>query len=349
MGRMVKRLSGLEIDEVSLVDRPANQHGLVAIAKNHQEEDMPQLFDANDNPVDEADLQVGDFVYDEDGAEYQVRDDDGDDDEAYEDEDELAEVGKGLIASGPLRAGGSRAGLTARGWVSRGSEALSNAGNKAQPALERAGRRARRWASDPNNQRGMAVGAAGAAGGAGAYEAGRRSGRRSSVGKSFLDEISKAFTDEDRDQVIAKALDGFSEVAKRNEELEDIVATLLDDTERSQFTSIAKGYGPLPVAEDELGAVLQRAAHLLPAEDVQLLDRVFSSSGEIAKALYSEEGVPGGYRSGVLEDVYGMAGEVIQKGAELGLTQEAAVTAVFDANPDAYEEYLSETAPAYGA
>ena len=33
MGRQVKRLSNLEIDEISLVDRPANQHGLVAIAK----------------------------------------------------------------------------------------------------------------------------------------------------------------------------------------------------------------------------------------------------------------------------------------------------------------------------
>jgi hypothetical protein len=31
--RTVKRLYDLEIDEISLVDRPANQHGLVAIAK----------------------------------------------------------------------------------------------------------------------------------------------------------------------------------------------------------------------------------------------------------------------------------------------------------------------------
>jgi hypothetical protein len=76
MGRTVKRLSGLEIDEISLVDRPANQHGLVAIAKNDsQEEDMPTLFDADGNEVDESQLQVGDFVYDEDGVEYQLRDD----------------------------------------------------------------------------------------------------------------------------------------------------------------------------------------------------------------------------------------------------------------------------------
>ena len=65
MTRMVKRLSQLEIDEVSLVDRPANQHGLVAIAKNDQEDAMPDLFDAEGTPVELEDLQVGDFVYDD--------------------------------------------------------------------------------------------------------------------------------------------------------------------------------------------------------------------------------------------------------------------------------------------
>lgn len=341
MGRMVKRLSGLEIDEISLVDRPANQHGTVVIAKNHQEEDMPQLFDADENPVDESELQVGDFVYDEAGNEFQVRDDveddsdDDDDDYASEfvDEGELAGVGKGLVASGPLRAGGSRAGLTARGYAARGGEAVANAKNKAQPALEHYGRNKRRYQ----------VGGAAAAGAAGGYGAGRVG---KSAGRAFLEEIGKAFTDDDRDAVFAKAVDRIDEVSKRNSMLEDTIAALLDGQERKEFTEVAKSYG-VPVPEEDLGGFMQRAAHSLPPEDLHLLDRILTSHGEISKMAFTEQGIPGGYGSGVLEGVYGIAGQVIQKSAELGMTQEAAVTAVFDANPEAYEEYLAETAVPY--
>lgn len=337
MGRMVKRLSGLEIDEISLVDRPANQHGLVAIAKNHQEEDMPTLFDADENPVDESELQVGDFVYDAEGNEFQVRDDvdedDGDEDDGdyaseFVDEGELAGVGKGLF---PLS--GNKVKAAGRLGRMRGGEALANAQNKAQPALEHFGRNKRRYQ----------VGGAAAAGAAGGYGAGRVG---KSAGRAFLEEIGKAFSDEERDVVFAKAVDRIDEVSKRNDLLEDTIAALLDGQERKDFTEVAKSYG-VPVPEEDLGGFMQRAAHSLPPEDLQLLDRILTSHGEISKMAFQDQGIPGGYGSGVLGEVYGIAGQVIQKSAELGLTQEAAVTAVFDANPEAYEQYLSDTAVPY--
>ena len=43
MARVVKEISDMEIDEISLVDRPANQHAKVVITKNFSEEEaMPK-------------------------------------------------------------------------------------------------------------------------------------------------------------------------------------------------------------------------------------------------------------------------------------------------------------------
>lgn len=63
MPRTVRRLSDLEIDEVSLVDRPANQHGRVAIAKR-AEDAVPEYVDRDGNEVDTDELEFGDVVFD---------------------------------------------------------------------------------------------------------------------------------------------------------------------------------------------------------------------------------------------------------------------------------------------
>lgn len=321
MGRMVKRLSGLEIDEVSLVDRPANQHGRVVISKNFQEEDMPTLFDADNNPVDEDELQVGDFVYDEAGNEFQVRDDVDPTTELEEEleyEDEL--VGKAsLIPSGPLKQGASRAGLTASSWAQRGAEFARK------------------------NKRGLQVGGGAglAVGGAGGYGAGRVG---KSAGQRFLDEISKAVTDEDRDELISKVFDGYEEISKRNEILEDALVQIIDEREYEQYAQVAKSYGL--GAEDELGGLLQRAAHSMDPQDVQLIDRLLTSAGEVSKALYVEQGIGGYGDSSVLDQVYAIAGEGVAK-SDFGMSTEQAVTAIFDNNPGAYDEYLADTALPY--
>ena len=76
------QLSDLEIDEVSTVDRPANQHGLITFSKSTgmgegytEEVTMPgeneiEVFDADGQPIDE--LAHGDVVYDQDGNEFPV-------------------------------------------------------------------------------------------------------------------------------------------------------------------------------------------------------------------------------------------------------------------------------------
>lgn len=83
--RRTQRLSELSVDEISLVDKGANQHAVVTIAKSvggerNQEMD---IFDEQGNQLDVANLDEGDTVYDADGTEYVLEYED--DDEPYAD------------------------------------------------------------------------------------------------------------------------------------------------------------------------------------------------------------------------------------------------------------------------
>lgn len=264
---------------------------------------MPKLFDADENPVDEADLKPGDFVYGEDGEEFQVQEVDADEVDEDDDDDEPVEKGFRPLSRNKAKAAGR---LGRRAWNETGT--------------------------------GTKLGAAAGAGAAGGYAAGR-------VGKSasarFLEDISKAVTDEERDVVISKAMDQIETVSKAYTDLQEVVASLLGERDHEAFTEVAKGYGPLPIAADELGGVLQRAAAVLPEEDVLVIDRILSGAGEISKQLYVEQGYGGVAASDTYEQALALAGEVVSK-SDLGLTQEQALTHIFDHNPAAYDEYLAE-------
>lgn len=381
MGRMVKRLSNLEIDEVSLVDRPANQHGTIAISKaDSQEDNMPEIYDAEGNEVFEDELQVGDYVYDDQGNEFQVVEGDelGDDDlgqeeyeEEFEPEREPELVGKAgnlanlvrrggqaaerggqyvrnrKIAGGMAFRGAASAAPSARGVAARGRDVAGRAG-------ERAGQAARGGAIAAGSQ-GRAVGAhvgrnkfaygGGtllATTGGSSYYGSRRGSASKSLGDQVLEELSKAYTDDDRDQVIAKALNQVGEVAKRNGELEQAIDYLIEERDAGMFREVAKSYD-LPGAEEDIAGLLQRASLALPEQDVAMLDRFFTQAGEIQKSYFEEVGYTGGRASNTLDEVYAMAGEVVAKNADMGLTTEQAVTAMFSANPDAYDAYEAES------
>ena len=371
MGRQVKRLSNLEIDEISVVDRPANQHGTIAISKaDTQEDSMADIYDAEGNEVFWDELQEGDLVYDEDGVEYEVQGegeaDDGDADELYELEDyeeDLEPVGKvaplrlqRMARSARLRAGEEK--LATQMFVGRktapikrrvGEAALPYrmAGGRRIAQAQRkgyeAGARARSATGAALGNRGVQVGLAGAgvggAAGAGGYYGGRRSNTSKSLGEQVLEELSKSYSDDDRDRVIAKALNQVDLVAKRNDELENAIGYLLEERDAAMFHEVAKSYEL--GAEDDIAGLLQRASQLLPEADVALLDRFFTSAGEVQKAYFEEIGYAGAGGSSTLDEVYAYAGEAVAKNA--GLSQEQAVTAMFAANPEAYDAYEAET------
>lgn len=358
--RTVKKLSGLEIDEVSLVDLPANQHGLVAIAKNHQEDGMGEIFDAQGNQVDEEELEHGDVVYNDNGDELVFVEEGAEDEQDDDGYDDGSDVGKAFgylrnaAGHGLERAGrrasssATRAGMQARAVPGRARGAGARGAARGREAGERAGRRARsagtaagmQYRAIPEGGRaGIRYGGA-AAGGAGA-EHERRKHFGKSLGDQVLEDLSKALTDDARDEVIAKAYDYFEDVAKANDRLTDMVEALMEDRELEGYSELAKGYD-IPADPNELGGLMYRASQFLPDEDLATLDRLFTSHGEFAKGYQQEIGYNGqGDGSDVIGLVYAAAGEAVGKSAG-AITQEQAVTALFDANPAMYDEYLAE-------
>lgn len=76
----------MEIDEISLVDRPANAHARVVIKKNDEAEQLldEAIFDEDGDELDPDALEEGDVVFDDEGQAYLV----------FDGETELEEVGK---------------------------------------------------------------------------------------------------------------------------------------------------------------------------------------------------------------------------------------------------------------
>ena len=383
--RTVRKLSGLEIDEVSLVDRPANQHGLVAFAKADEESSMDPIFDAEGREVDPEQLEHGDVVYAESGEELVFVEDgepggglgevddgdyggydgdqfaDGTVGYAVDDEDrEAAGVGKALfpLSAAKLKGGarlarrevggrarGARNAVTssraagyktAAGMQARGMFDVGRAG--ARQAGSVAGDYGSRVARNPGAQ-------AFAGGGAAAGGATFASRRRDRVGKSLGEQVnvalSKALTEDERDAVISKAMDLLGDVVAKNERLEQVVADLIEDRELEEYGEIAKGYDGLPV-EPTSSAASCTGSPTCSSRTSWPPWTVFKAASDAG--LYDEVGYGGGHNSdanAVLEQVYALAGQTVGK-AQGSITAEQAVTAIFEANPAAYDEYEAE-------
>jgi hypothetical protein len=331
--KVVKHLTDMEIDEISLVDRGANQHATVAIAKRApEEENMPKLYNEDGSLLDENALEDGQIVYDEAGTAYQFTlddevdpeevdgeeyDEDEDDDEVEEaDERELASVGKAFGSQGPSPIGQMpkptnpttspfRAGA---GLNTQKKKPLAGVGGGAMPQRPKLG---------------------GAA-------------ARPTVAKSFseqvLEELSKAYTDDDRDAVLSKA---FAEVDSYREQAEE--AQMIAKSERdlrltNEYISKAEEYN-VPVDPRALGPVLYRMAETMSYEDCSVIHKCLEAAGE---AIFEEVGyIGGGDNVDVLDQVDAQAQELIGKSA--GTSPEQAWGQVFEDNPAAYDEYLAQS------
>jgi len=340
--RTVRRLTDLEIDEVSLVDRPANQHGLVAFAKAYEEDSMG-IYDAAGDEVYEDELKHGDFVYDDAGNEFQFVDDAADS-ETYEGE----LVGKADEASrGRLNAAmafGGTHGLVA----GKKGHKLRAAGNEVGGSYAGAtpGYAAMAHGAKRGSVREMAAGYAGAVGGsmAGSRQGAKRAQRMGhfkeeaskSLGQSVYEELSKALTSDDRDVVISKAMERVSKAEERAEYLEQVVSQLADRAELDEFIEIAKGYA-LPVHPERLGRILKSAAATMDDEDLAELDRLLTAQGSMYEALGSDLS---GQDSEIHSQIEALALETVGKA---DISFERATVAVYEANPAAYDEYLAES------
>ena len=357
-----RRLYDMEIDEISLVDRGANQHAAIVISKaQHPEEDdvsitYPdeiELYDEDGDPVEA--LEDGDVVYDGEGNAF-VYSEDAESDAYYEDDDydDYDDVGKALSLGAVGRyARGWRTGRQARSANASIKDISAAAGSKAgtkgndhgytgilqgaKNFYTKPGANFGEFGSWPNGVRWGRV--AGTAGGVGAVGGGVELGRRKlqkSLGDIVMEELSKADSDDERNYVISKAVEE-AEIAKAAAaEAWERVSEQEDANIESAFISKAAEYN-LPVDPEDLGLILKAASTVLTGEQLDLLDQLFSGIGEV---LYEEIGYEGDAdNNSVMDVVDGYVGEYIGKA---DATAEMISTAIFDVNPEAYDAYLAE-------
>jgi len=161
---------------------------------------------------------------------------------------------------------------------------------------------------------------------------------KKSLGTEVLEALSKAVTDSDRDEVIAKALDEVEITKAENAELRSMLEEERDIRVTEAFIAKAAEYD-LPVPPETFGPILKSIAEALTDEELEVLDEVLSSRGV---NMFDELGFAGGAsNSGVLDEVNGLAAELVGKAAGQ-ITPEMATTAIYETNPAAYDEYLAE-------
>ena len=248
--RTVKRLYDLEIDEISLVDRSANQHADVAIAK--RDEGTMTLMDVDGYEVAEADLQPGDVVYDADTGEELVACEEGAEPEDYLQAEE-SEVGK----AAPV---GS--------W--RGAAATS-----AKDLGRFAGR----------HKRDAAKVGAGAAGG---YAVAKRDSLGASVYEELSKALTTDARDEVISKALADAQAEVREARAEAKQAQEIAKNLQDQAEFDEYYEIAKGYGPVGDPE-EIAILLKQTADTLGFEAVEKMHQMFSAAGEQLFAVYGSD------------------------------------------------------------
>lgn len=320
MPRPIRAVSDMEIDEISLVDIPANQHAAVVIAKRATEEDSvadDQIYNEDGEAVDPSTLTLGDVVFDEEGQAFEVvpenEDDIPDDFDAMSEEEseEFEEVGKaGVPGMGAFKAGFSKP------MVPTGKKT-----NNAFKAGQHLGRNRGKY--------GVVGGTALGAGGA------------TALNKSFADEIreelSKAVTDFDRDEIISKALESVEVAEARAYEAEMIAKSEQDLRLDREYIEVAKSFN-VPVDPEELGPVLKRMSDALSYEDCEVIAKALEASGDV---IFDEVGfIGGGDNFDVFSQVEAAIDSHIGK-ADGQISKAHAVTEFFDGNQDAYDAYLS--------
>jgi hypothetical protein len=272
MPRPIRNLTDMEIDEISTVDKTANQHSRFVIAKRAPEEDeMPKLYNQEGQPLDEDQLEFGDIVYDDEGTAYEYVEDDG---EGPTDEHQEQDEGQSA------------------------------------PELATVGKSA--FFEKPTPQTG-------------------------SFSAAVMEELSKAYSDKDRDQVIAKALGRVEELEGALQENARIAKSERDLRLTREYISKAAEYN-LPIAPEALGPVLYRMAETMSYDDCAVIAKALETAGEI---IFEEQGYTGGGdNTDILSQVEAHAYDTFGKAENFDAI--SAVNTVFDQNPDAYDEYLRQ-------
>lgn len=155
---------------------------------------------------------------------------------------------------------------------------------------------------------------------------------------TFYEELSKAIRDEDGRAEFSKALQTrFAAYEDQISKAQELAAQERDLRLEREFVAKSAEFS-VPVAPEELGPVLKRAYESLSDEDFAVIVKVLDAATELADEVFGEVGKRG---TGANDDIFSAVqaeAEELRKSFELSGEQAAA--AVFEANPQAYDQYL---------
>ena len=375
--RKVNKLTDLEIDEVSLVDRGANQHAEFVISKRDEDAEEDDEFEKNS--PDPSDLSTGEEDEDEDkyeenkkkkgffkslvGEMFGESTTDHDADGNIADMDDIEKAG--LMPGQQLPYGQQPMGQPAPGpqnAMPPGPQAFPSAQQPGQmpgqqmpqqmpqqqmPGQMQAGPplpdEVVQYIQQLEQQLAMSQG-----------EGGQPSQTKQEddvnpFGKSvdydddyeFLQELSKNLEDEETRETVNKALEAVEKANTRAEEAERIAKAERDHRVTQEFIAKARAYTGLPLSADEFGPVLKKLSETLEEEEYDLLTKALNAASEsVANGILGEVGKRGTISDfEAISKAEGVAAEISKSE---GISKEAALARVFDEHPEMYDEFLQE-------
>jgi hypothetical protein len=159
---------------------------------------------------------------------------------------------------------------------------------------------------------------------------------------TFLQELSKSLEDEDLRGEVSKAMEIVKAANERAEEAEKIAKAERDERLLREFVAKAQSYTSLPVDPAEFGPVLKKLSETLSTEEYEAVTKALAAGNEtMANAsLFGEIGKRGGYQPTEAIAKVDVSAEEIAKAQNISI--EAARTQVFERDPALYDQYLQE-------
>ena len=157
--------------------------------------------------------------------------------------------------------------------------------------------------------------------------------------EQVLAELSKAFSDDERDQVIAKALGQVEALQQEVAKQAQIAKAERDARLTREYVAKAAEYN-VPVDPKELGPVLYRMAETMSYEDCSVIAKCLETAGEM---LFQEVGYKGsGDNADPMSVIEGMTAEIGKSAGEAPSLEQ-----LLDTNPAAYDEYIASQRARY--
>jgi hypothetical protein len=155
-------------------------------------------------------------------------------------------------------------------------------------------------------------------------------------GNAFLEELSKAIRDEDRDEFSKALQTRFEAYEAEISKAHEIAKAERDLRLERDFIAKAAEFD-VPVAAEELGPVLKRLAESVSEEDFAVIVKCLDAATELSQEVFGEVGKRGtGTNDDLMSQVNAQA-EELSKNHDLDGA--SAISAVLEANPEAYDEY----------